>query len=372
MKILAINGSPRGAKGNTARIIEPFLEGAQEAGAETEVITLKGKEIKHCLGCFNCWTKTPGVCVHKDDMPELLEKTTEASTIVFATPLYIFTVSGLMKDFMDRMLPLLQPFIIDRGDQYIHPMRDAENWPKKFVLISNCGFPEYHHFSGLQETFRLFTSSPDTELAGMICCAGGELLRQPALQDKVAWYLEAARKAGREIVEQGAIGTETQAVLDRPLVDDPAVYANMANASWESKGIEMIGGNGEASRRTPSGAVPLPPPQSADTMRELVAGMALSLDPQKAKELEAVIEFRVDGDEPATYYLDIAGGRCRAYEGEHPSPTLTINTPADVWMAISRGEMNGATAMMEGKYSVKGNLALLMRLDKLFSAAPSA
>jgi putative sterol carrier protein len=155
-------------------------------------------------------------------------------------------------------------------------------------------------------------------------------------------------------------------------VEDPAVYANMANASWESRGIQMTGGDGDTPRRTPSEALPLPPPQSADTMRDLVAGMAVSLDPQEAKDLEAVIEFRVDGDEPAIYYLDIAGGRCRAYEGEHPTPTLTINTPADVWMAISRGEMNGATAMMAGKYSVKGNLALLMRFDKLFSAAPSA
>ena len=121
--------------------------------------------------------------------------------------------------------------------------------------------------------------------------------------------LEAARKAGWEVVEQGAIGEETQVVLDRPLVEDPAVYANMANASWESRGIQMIGSDGGRPRRTPSEAVPLPPPQSADTMRDLVAGMAVSLDPQEAKDLEAVIEFRVDEDEPGTYYLDIAGGR---------------------------------------------------------------
>jgi putative sterol carrier protein len=173
-------------------------------------------------------------------------------------------------------------------------------------------------------------------------------------------------------VEQGIIGKETQAVLDRPLVDNPAIYANMANASWESMGVEMIGGDGNGPRQTLSEAVPLPPPQSVDSMRDLVAGMAVSLDPNEAQDLEAVIEFRVDGDEPGNYYLDIAGGRCRAYEGEHPTPTLTINTPADVWMAISRGEMNGATAMMTGKYTVQGNLALLMRFNKLFSAAPSA
>jgi multimeric flavodoxin WrbA len=96
VRILAINGSPRGARGNTARIIEPFLEGAREAGAEAEVITLRDKDINHCLGCFNCWIKTPGVCVHKDDMPNLLEKIVAADVLVFGTPLYIFTFSGLM------------------------------------------------------------------------------------------------------------------------------------------------------------------------------------------------------------------------------------------------------------------------------------
>jgi putative sterol carrier protein len=48
---------------------------------------------------------------------------------------------------------------------------------------------------------------------------------------------------------------------------------------------------------------------------------------------------------------------------------LTINTPAEVWMAISRGEMNGATVLLAGKYSIQGNLGLLMRFNQLFSAA---
>lgn len=374
MKILAVNGSPRGAKGNTERILQPFLEGAQGAGAETEVVYLKDKEIEHCRGCFTCWTKTPGVCIHKDDMPALLEKLREADVIAFATPLYIYTVSGMMKDFMDRMLPLAQPYILRRGDHFTHPPRYPDGRAEKFLLISNAGFPERHHFSGLEETFRRLAAAPDTELLGMICCAGGELLKQEALQDQVVWYLEAAREAGREVVEQGRISTETQTVLDRPLIEDPAVYADMANAWWESLGVEKIGFDDTAAQPPDviAHGTPLPPPRSRDTMRDLIAGMAMVFDPQAAGDLEAVIQFKVTGDDAGDYHLDIAPGQCKAYAGKHPHPTLTVNTPSDVWMAISRSEMDGAAAMMTGKYSVKGDLGLLMRFDKLFSAASEA
>jgi len=90
-------------------------------------------------------------------------------------------------------------------------------------------------------------------------------------------------------------------------------------------------------------------------------------NPEAAGDLEAVVQFRVTGKEPGDYYLRIADGECQAYEGVHPSPTLTIHTPSEVWMAISKGELDGAQAMLEGKYHIEGDLGLLMRFERLFS-----
>jgi multimeric flavodoxin WrbA/putative sterol carrier protein len=371
MKILAINGSPRGKRGNTDRILQAFLEGAQEAGAETEVVYLKDKKIKHCLGCFTCWTKTPGVCVHKDDMAELLQKLRYADITVYATPLYVFTVSGLMKDFMDRFIPLAQPFIVQRGHHLIHPPRYPEMKSSKSVLISNAGFPERHHFSALEETFRRLADSPEDELVGTICCAAGELLSNKALDGQTGWYLEAAKKAGREVVEQGSISPETQQVLDKPLIEDAALYARMANAHWESQGVERIVFDDDEAEAPAQAAVhgaPLPFPSGRDTMRDLVAGMAMAFNPQVAGDLEAVVQFNVTGDDAGNYYLDMAGGKCMAYAGEHPAPKMTINTPSDVWMAVGRGELDGAGALMGGKYTVEGDFSLLMRFSEIFSA----
>jgi putative sterol carrier protein len=299
-------------------------------------------------------------------MPGLLEKIRQADITVYATPLYIFTTTGLMKDFLDRHILLAQPFIVKRGEHYTHPPRYAEATGRRIVLISNCGFPERHHFSGLVETFRLFTEVPEWKLTATILCAGGELLRQSALKEGLRWYIQAARRAGQEVVEQGCITPETQEILDRPLAD-AEIYSRMANAYWESVIVQP-----PAEARVDEPGTPLPPPVSRDTMRDIIAGMALVFNPKAAGDLQAVVQFDVRGKEPGRYYLRIAKGRCAALEGAYPEPTLTIHTPSEVWLRISRGELNGAQALMTGKYTVEGDLGLLIRFNQLFSTAAEA
>jgi multimeric flavodoxin WrbA/putative sterol carrier protein len=371
MRILAVNGSPRGRESNTDRILQPFLEGARQAGAEIEVIYLKEKKINQCNGCFTCWTKTPGVCVHKDDMPELLLKMRRADLIVYATPLYVFTMSGLMKNFVDRCaLPLLLPDIIKRGEQYLHPVRYPEEYPKKVVLISNCGFPERHHFTGLVETFRCLTSSPDLNLVGTILCAGGELLKVPQAQESIRWYIEAAQNAGRELVEQGCIVPETQKLLDTNLVD-PELYSRMANAYWgnEIPAINSEPAEGLAAAETLSAELPLS--QGGDgkprTFRDVITGQAARFNPVAAGDLSADIQFRVSGPEPGDYVLRIDRGKCSVHKGTVPAPTLTIHTPSEVWLQIARGELSGQAAYFKGMYRTEGDLGLLLRMNEIFS-----
>ena len=394
MKILAINGSPRGRRSNTDRILQPFLEGAREAGAETETVYLKDLKINHCLGCFTCWTKTPGVCVHKDDMAALLPKVRQADAMVYATPLYVFTVSGLMKDFMDRLLPLADPHIVQRGAHYTHPPRYV-NGPgaRRVVLISNCGFPERHHFSGLVETFRRYTDDPDTELAGTLLCAGGELLAHPTLTEALRWYTDAARRAGWEFVTYGHILPETQAVLDTPLAE-PEVYAQMANGWWDSQiGPARSEPRGEAEGRPvrseprsqaewrPEGGeenlsppIVLPagePGVGPRTCREAILGMPAVFNPAAAGDLQADIQFIVTGAEPGRYVLRIREGHCTAHEGTVPQPTMTVHTPSEVWLKVARNELSGQAAYVKGMYRVEGDFGLLLRLGDLFSGPPA-
>lgn len=100
MKIIAINGSPRGMGGNTGRLLEEVLAGATEAGAEVETICLSQTQIKPCVGCDAC--HKVGVCPIKDEYETIKAKMEAADGIVYASPNYIFSVTGQMKAFYDR------------------------------------------------------------------------------------------------------------------------------------------------------------------------------------------------------------------------------------------------------------------------------
>jgi len=104
MKLLAICGSPR--KGNTEFMLEKVLEGA--GGVDKELVLLKDLDIKHCDGCCVC-EKTEE-CHIKDDIQELLNKLKEADVILIGSPTYFDNVTGLLKDFIDRTLPLYPKF----------------------------------------------------------------------------------------------------------------------------------------------------------------------------------------------------------------------------------------------------------------------
>ncbi|OPY39324.1 MAG: Iron-sulfur flavoprotein [Methanoregula sp. PtaU1.Bin051] len=101
MKILAINGSPRTVHSNTRRLTSFVLEGAAEAGAETEIIDLCDFRITPCTACEAC--SINGVCVNEDDVPGILARMREADGIVFASPVYIDNITGQMKVFFDRL-----------------------------------------------------------------------------------------------------------------------------------------------------------------------------------------------------------------------------------------------------------------------------
>ena len=107
------------------------------------------------------------------------------------------------------------------------------------------------------------------------------------------------------------------------------------------------------------------------TAQELINRMPISFDASAAGDLKADIQFRLSGESPCTMFLSIADGKCMAHEGEAESPVLTIIAPADIWMKMSRGEINRPKALMDGLYTVEGDTNLLIKMAELFQPSPA-
>ena len=99
-KILIIQGGGR-AHGNTAQLVRSFAEGAEAAGHHTEILSLMKQEVKGCLGCNACRYGKP--CIQKDSFNELVPKIKEADLLVFASPIYFWTISSRLKAFIERI-----------------------------------------------------------------------------------------------------------------------------------------------------------------------------------------------------------------------------------------------------------------------------
>ncbi len=232
MKITVFNGSPRGRKSNSHKIVEPLLEGAKEAGSQTEEIFLVEHDIKHCRGCFSCWGKTPGICVIKDDMPKLLNLFLESDYAGMATPVYGLLMTAILKNFTDRFLPLATPHIRKNKDGSFYHEGRVKRFPRQF-FIANSGFPGEYNFDLLQALM-----SHQNMVLEIYRNCGGILEDQDdtdeELQKKIGAFREALKNAGREMVTRGSVSRETVAQIHAPLISDEEYMAG-ANQYWDQQ-----------------------------------------------------------------------------------------------------------------------------------------
>jgi putative sterol carrier protein len=147
------------------------------------------------------------------------------------------------------------------------------------------------------------------------------------------------------------------------------VYDPEIRKAWIQEAIAAHKAKREGKKTEVRKASPPAPIVPAATCRELLKMMPLGFDPSAAKGLEAVYQFDVSGQETFKSHLKISAGACSYHEGPATVPGIVIRTPGDVWVAISKGELDGQRAFMGGQYTVEGDLSLLMKLKSLFPVA---
>lgn len=109
MKVLILNGQPQDNPE-----FEDYLKNLQnilsDKKIEAEQLQIRSMNIGSCLGCWDCWVKTPGLCRIKDDQDMVLEKAINSDLVIFASPMIMGFPSSILKKSMDRFIPLLHPY----------------------------------------------------------------------------------------------------------------------------------------------------------------------------------------------------------------------------------------------------------------------
>ena len=120
IKALFINGSPR-KNGNTAQLLKRAMDGAREAGAEVELVSLYDRSLnyKGCMSCFACKIKggKKGICSFKDDLKPFLEKAIDADVLICGSPVYCHYPSANFRAFMERLI-----FPAVNYSDFMHPI----------------------------------------------------------------------------------------------------------------------------------------------------------------------------------------------------------------------------------------------------------
>lgn len=346
MKILVLNGSPKGEKSNTYQLTKAFLEGLGDGGEalETREMTVNRLNIRPCLGCFSCWNKTPGKCCMTDDMAGVIDNMLWADLTVWSFPLYYFSVPGPLKNLMDRQLPMSLPFMSEDGGESgsgSHPAR-YDTSGKKTVVISTCGFYTAEgNYDGVRS---LFDHICGKNQYTALFCGQGELFRVPELKQRTEEYLGYVRQAGREYIE-GGISAETQANLSK-LLFPRKVFEEMADASW---GVTESG-------------------EKADVSLTFTKQMAALYNPAAYPGSDVILDMDYT-DVGKRYRIILGKSGSRVTEDFTGAPTTVIHTPLSLWQSIASGEIEGSDALMQHQYSVEGNFDTMLHWDDYFGGS---
>lgn len=229
MKILAINASYRGERGFTQVLIEKIKTGATDGGAEFETIVLAECRINQCLGCDVCHTDQSYLkCVYddKDDIQSILQKIREADLVIYATPIYIFNMSGLLKRFIERINSTcdINKLQVSKQGLFFHHI-DKAVCSKPFVLLTTCGNIENETSKNAVTYFKTFARFMDAPMAGTLVRTASFLLQKKDEADfpKKMMVLNAFQAAGRDLALMGKVSNRNQKRATQNVIQIPTL-----------------------------------------------------------------------------------------------------------------------------------------------------
>lgn len=224
MKILVFNGSPKKEKSDTLHITRAFLDGMKDAAPqEVQLIHVIDQHIEFCSGCLACM-RNGGVCRHDDDMRSILEDILASDLLLFSFPLYGYGMPAMLKNLMDRTLPLSSMAMQKVGERYEH-VGQADFSHLKYLMICGCGFPNSaQNFEPAVAQFKLMFRSKHT----IITVPESPMFNAPEAAVVTVPRLALVREAGRQYAASGMIDAELLSQIGSPMIPEET-YAKIVN-----------------------------------------------------------------------------------------------------------------------------------------------
>ena len=226
-KVVAVNGSPKMEKGNTAKILAPFLDGMEKGGATVELFYARRLNVKPCDGELYCWNKKPGECYIDDSMQSLYPKLREADILVLATPVYI-PLPGEMQNLLNRLVPLMYP-VLKRQNGRTRARFRADVKIRKIVLVSSSGWWEMGNFGTVLRTVKELAKDCNVEFAGAILRPHARFMDEN--KEKAEKIFEAARQVGYQLANEGRMPRDLLKIISQPLISEEKWWSQWLHSS---------------------------------------------------------------------------------------------------------------------------------------------
>jgi multimeric flavodoxin WrbA len=230
MKILALNGSHRGDRGAIGKLLQSMGAGVEKAGGIWNVVHLSQLNVETCLACNHCQRKMAYKCIFDgmDDTEEVFNKMKDADILIYASPVYVFGVSSLLKRFIERMHSRapVGKILLTKSGLFFHDT-DRSISGKPFVSIVVCDNLENLTVRNTREYFRILGRFMDashlahlerrTAAAWMAALEATEHQKKEKAKNVLAAYV----RAGEELVLKGHILRKTKKIAQQPFIRIP-------------------------------------------------------------------------------------------------------------------------------------------------------
>ena len=185
-KVIGLLGSPL-SDGNTAKLLDSALKGAEDAGCMVEKIEIASFDFQSCMEMLFC--KDHNTCILDDDMQQLYPKFKDLDALIIATPVMTMGIPGKLKSMMDRF----QVFFMAK---YVRkkPFFDTDHASKRnglFICISGMKMPEV--FVGVKLSVKAFFDIIDCQYRDELLVSDMDTIRDIRTKTDL---LDAAYKKG--------------------------------------------------------------------------------------------------------------------------------------------------------------------------------